>query len=150
MDEIKIAVLRGGTELVDFDLTAGHAPKIYGASQTYADFINLPPRYDYSVRVEIPGYDRLAFWQGDKLPVNEDGIAVFDLFMPDDLYNTAPHVNLLQVKYQSRPQLSDKRTNLDWSQPILQDKPLVIVHSYRFVPQVRYQMGDISKILRVG
>jgi len=153
MDEIKITVFGDNMgKPIDSDLLTGHTPKIIGADRVYADFVKLPPRREYSVRVEVPGYEPLVFWQGEKLTVNDNGVAVFDFFMPDDLYNTAPHVHLLQVKYQSRPQ-NDLAINLDtktdWTKPILPVKPLVTVHSYRFVPQVRYQMGDISKILRV-
>lgn len=153
MNEIKITIWneqKHSIAPVDFDLTAGHTPKIIGANYVYADFIKLPPRCDYSVRVEIPGCDQLAFWCGEKLMVSDEGVTIFDFFMPDDLFNTAAHVNLLQVKYQSRPQVTDTRGAIDWTKPILPGKPLVIVHSFRFVPQVRYQMGDISKILRVS
>lgn len=154
MDEIKITVLggRNWSNPIDCDMVSGHTPKIMGADHVYADFVKLPPRHDYSVRIEIPGYEHLVFWQGEKLTVTDSGIVVFDFYLPDDLYNTAPHVNLLQVKYQSRPQ-NDLAINLDakvdWTKPILPVAPLVTVHSYRFVPQVQHQMGDISKILRV-
>lgn len=159
MDEVKIIVSHEGNigagngfRPVDFDLTSGHTPKIIGADHVYADFVKLPPRQDYSVRLTIPGYEHLVFWQGEKLTVADSGIVVFDFYMPDDLYNTAPHVNLLQVKYQSRPQtptMPNFNSKVDWSKPILPVKPLVTVHSYRFVPRVQYQMGDISKILRI-
>jgi hypothetical protein len=153
MDEIKIEVRTGGNlqGRVDFDLTAGHTPKIIGADRVFADFINLPPRREYSVRIEVPGYEPLVFWQGERLTCTDEGIAVFDFFMPDDLYNTAPHVHLLQVNHESRPQNEpvNLKARIDWSKPILPVKPLVTVHSYRFVPQVSHQMGDISKILRV-